>query len=297
MVAFLATGKNGLAISEFQKALELDPRNADALTGEAHAFEHAGRAVDAEAAYKKAIALRPDYWDGYDSLGLFYDSQGRYGEAVAQIRRAIELTPDNARAYSNLGSVYIDEGDHGKFPEAEIALRKSLELSPSYIAYANLGYLYALLDRYQESVQMTEKALELNDRDYLTWANLAMAYEGLQDHAKLQSALDRELPLLEQVVQSSPRDAGTQARLALLYAQKKQRDKALSRAQTALALTSDDPDVLENVGETFETLGDRAHAIQYIEKSLQKGYSLETLKGAPALRNLLSDPNFRASSK
>ena len=106
--------------------------------------------------------------------------------------------------------------------------------------------------------------------------------------------MNRELPLLEAAAQSTPRDAGVQSRLALLYAQKKQRDKALARIQTALALAPDDPDVLENVGEAYETLGDRKRAIENIEKSLQKGFPLASLKSEPAVKNLLSDPNFQA---
>ncbi len=290
-------GKNDLALTEFQHALQLDPRNADALTGLAHSYEHAGRLADAEAAYKKAIALRPDYWDGYNSLGLFYHRQARYEDAAAQYIHATQLTPDNAQAYSNLASTYIDEGDARKFPEAEKALRRSIELSPSYGAYANLGYLYALQQRFAESAAATEKALQFNDRDFIVWANLAMAYEGLHDQAKLEAAMDRELPLLEAAAQSRPRDAGVQSRLALLYAQKKIRDKAVARIQTSLALAPDDPDVLENVGETYETLGDRKQAIENIEKSLQKGYSLESLKSDPAMRSLLSDPNFRPNTK
>jgi serine/threonine-protein kinase len=290
-------GKNDLALTEFQQALQLDPRNADALTGMAHSYEHAGRATDAEAAYKKAIALRSDYWDGYNSLGQFYQRQARYQDAAAQYVHATELTPDNAPAYSNLASAYIDEGDSKKFPEAEKALKRSLELSPSYGAYANLGYLYALQQRFAESAAITEKALQFNDRDFIVWANLAMAYEGLHNQAKLEAAMDRELPLLEAAAQSRPRDGGVQARLALLYAEKKLRDKALARIQTALALAPDDPDVLENVGETYETLGNRKRAIENVEKSLQKGYSLESLRGEPALKGVLSDPNFRASTK
>src|ERR1700722_9174119 len=157
-----ATGKNDLALSEFERALQLDPRNADALTGEAHAYEHAGRLADAEAAYKKAIALRPDYWDGYSSLATFYDNQGKYDDAIKQLLHAAELTPDNAAVYTNLGSIYLDQGDRSKFPEAEKALRKSLELGPTYGALANLGYLYALQGRYQESADTTEKALQIN---------------------------------------------------------------------------------------------------------------------------------------
>jgi len=292
-----ATGKNDLALTEFQRALQLDPRNAEALAGEARSYERSARPADAEAAYKKAIALRPDYWDGYNSLGNFYDAQGKYDDAVAQFKRAIELTPDNAQVYSNLGAVYLDTGDPKKYSLAEVALRKSNELSPNYPAYANLAFLYSSEQRFAESADACEKALKLNDKDFLTWANLAAAYDGLKDKAKADAARDRELPLLEAAVESNSRDAGAQARLALLYAEKSIRDKALTRIQTALALAPDDADVLENVGEAYEILGDRRHAIEAIEKSLQKGYSLEQLKSDPTLKVLLTDPNFRPSKK
>ncbi len=292
-----ATGKNDLALTEFQRALQLDPRNSEALSGEARSYERSARPADAEADYKKAIALRPDYWDGYNSLGNFYDAQGKYDDAVAQFKRAIELTPDNAQVYSNLGAVYLDTGDAKKYPLAEAALKKSIELSPNYPAYANLAFLYSSEQRFGEAADACEKALRLNDKDFLTWANLAAAYDGLNDKAKADGARDRELPLLERAVESNSRDAGAQARLALLYAQKKMRDKALTRIQTALALAPDDADVLENVGEAYEILGDRRHAIEAIEKSLQKGYSLEQLKSDPMLRVLLTDPNFRPRTK
>jgi serine/threonine protein kinase/Flp pilus assembly protein TadD len=291
------TGHADLALTEFQRALQLDPRNADALTGLAHSYENAGRIADAEASYKKAIALRPDYWDGYNSLGLFYDRQSKYDDAIAQLQHAIELTPDNAQAYSNLGAFYLDTGDSKKFPQAETALKKSIQLGPSYGAFANLGYLYDSQKRYADSAAALEHAAQLNDKDYNVWANLASAYEHLNDSAKLAAARDKELPLLEQAAQSSPRDGGVQSRLALLYAQESLRDKSLSRLQTSLALAPDDPDVLDNVGEAYETLGDRAHAIQYIEKSLQKGYSLESLKSSRGLQSLLADPNFRPNGK
>ncbi|HZC23360.1 MAG TPA: protein kinase [Candidatus Binatia bacterium] len=290
-------GQNDLALSEFQRALRLDSRNADALQGEAHSYNLAGRTADAEAAYKQAIALRPDYWDGYNSLGLFYDDHGKYDDAIAQLQHAIQLTPDNAQAYSNLGAAYLDSGDPKKASQAEAALKKSIELSPSYPAYANLGFLYHARHDYTDAAAVTEKALALNDKDFMVWANLAAAYESMGDLDKAAAAQDREQPLLEQALEKSPRDAGSHARLGLLYAHKKLREKALSQIRTALALAPEDSDVLQNVGETYELLGDRKHAIEYIEKSLQKGYSLEAVKSDPYLKNLLSDPNFRPSSK
>jgi serine/threonine-protein kinase len=291
------TGKYDLALQEYQRALQLDPRSADAVIGLADSYDSAGRTADSETAYRKAIALRPDYWAGYNELGVFLDNHQRYDEAVAQFRHAIDLTPDNASVYLNLGAVYNDNGDPKHYADAERVLRKSIDLEPSYPAYANLGYLYTQQQKYAEAADVVEKALKLNDKDYLVWGNLAIAYEGLKDKDRASKAWDREIALLEQAVQDTPRDAVVQANLALLYAKKKLREKAFSRIQSALVLSPDDPNVLEAVGEAYEDLGDRAQALQYIEKSLQKGYALATLKNVPDLQGLISDPSFRPSTK
>ncbi len=290
-------GEYELALQEYQRALQLDPRSADALIGIAHSYDSAGRTADAEAAYRKAIALRPDSWNGYNSLGTFLHGHQRYDEAIAQFRHAIALTPDNAPVYLNLGAAYIDKGYPKDYPEAEQMLQKSIALAPSYAAYANLGYLYIQERKYAEAADAVEKALQLNDKNYLVWGNLARAYEGLKDNEKMGKAQDREIALLEQAVQDTPRDGVVQANLGLLYAKKKLREKAISRVQSALALSPDDANVLEAVGEAYEDLGDRAQALQYIEKSLQKGYALADLKTILDLQGLLSDPNFNPSGR
>src|SRR5215470_14360689 len=290
-------GKFELALQEFQRALALDPRNADALIGIAHAYDNAGRLADAEAAYKKAVAFRPDYWDGYNNLGVFYDRHNRYDEAIAQLKRAVELTPDNSRAYLNLAAVYIDTGNTKYFPEAEQALKRSIELSPTYPAYANLGYLYTQQDKNAEAAAALEKALQINDQDFLVWGNLMLAYQGLGNTEKEGMARDREVALLEKSAAENPRDGEVQSYLALMYAQKKMREKSLARIQTALALAPDDSVVLENVGEAYEDLGDREHALQYIELALQKGYGLAGLKSNRSLNALLADPRFRPKGK
>lgn len=291
------TGKYDLALQEYQRALQLDPRSADAVIGLAESYDSAGRTTDAEAAYRKAIALRPDSWDGYNYLGSFLDDHQRYDEAVAQFRHAIELTPDNAPVYLNLGAVYIDTGDPKHYPDAERMLRKSIALEPSYPAYTNLGYLYIQLKKYGEAADVAGKALQLNDKDYIGWGNLRLAYEGLKDNEKAGKARDREIALLEQSAQDTPRDSVVQSTLGLLYAQKKLREKAISRIQSALVLSPDDPNVLEAAGEAYEDLGERAQALKYIEKSLQKGYGLAALKNISYLQGLMSDPSFRPSGK
>jgi eukaryotic-like serine/threonine-protein kinase len=292
-----ATGKLDLALGEYQHALQLEPHNADAVMGEGNVYDRMGRTADAEDAIKKGVALRPDYWDGYNTLGQFYDNQHRYDDAIAAYQRAAQLTPDNAIVYINIAAAYIDRGNPNDSPAAEAALKKSIALGPSYPAYANLALLYMNEKRYADSVAMSQKALQFNDKNFLVWANLMSAYELLGQKDSAKSARSHAISLLEEQVKADPEDATSQAYLADLYAEDAQHDKALTRIQAALAGSPDDRNILELAGETYENLGDRRRALEYIERALQKGYSLDDLKGNPDLQNLLTDPNFRPNAK
>jgi len=283
------TGKYDLALQEFQHALQLNPRDPDALSGIARAYERAGRLQDAEANYKSAAALRPDYWSGYNNLGFFYYRQRRYADALAQFQRVIALTPDNATAYSNLATV---ESDLGRNSESEAALKKSIEIAPSYAAYSNLGAVYYSEKRYADAAAATEKALALNSDDYRVWLNLENSYAWLGDSAKANTSADRALELLEGQLKVRPRDARVNSALAVLYARKKMRDKSLTRIQTALALSADEPWVLMDAAEAYEELGDRHQAIHYAEEGLKRGYDPDDLKNIPGLQPVLKDPNF-----
>ena len=285
-------GNHDLALQEFQHALTLDPRNANALQGMAHSHESAGRISEAESTYKQAAALRPDYWDGIEELGLFYDRHERYPEAIEQLRRVVQLTPDNAQAFSNLGAIYIDTSDPKFRSDAEAALNKSIELSPSYSAYANLGSLYYDDKRYTEAASMMERALQINPENYLVWNWLMNAYEWLDQKEKVAAALDKAFSLASRDAELKPRDAASHAVLAYLSAKKKLPEKAQSNLQTSLILAPDDPDILEDAACTYELLLDRPRAIEEAEKALQKGYALERMKNDPVLRGVVSDPTF-----
>jgi serine/threonine protein kinase/tetratricopeptide (TPR) repeat protein len=292
-----AGGKHDLALQEFQRALQLNPRDADALGGIAHANEASGRVAEAEAAFQKAAALRPDNWDGADELANFYNRQGKYAEAIVQYRRAIDMTPDNAQVYSNLAAAYLNRGTAPDLPEAEKALKKSIDLSPSYPAYANLGILYMQEKRFAEAASVTEQALQLNKQDFMVWNNLLVAAEWLKDKNRADAAREQMLNLVQRAAQSRPKDPLPQSVLALLYSQTGFNEKALTRIRAALALGPDDPQVLANVGGAYENLHDRRKALETIHKALEKGYPLEEVKNDPELQELITDPNFRPREK
>jgi Tfp pilus assembly protein PilF len=157
--------------------------------------------------------------------------------------------------------------------------------------------LYLEEKRYADAATATEQALKIDNRDYMVWNNLMLAYQQLKEDSKAEAARRRTEQLAEQVVTAKPQDAMAYSMLARLYAMDKLPEKSRSRVQTALALAPEDPNVLSEVGEAYELMGNRQQALKYIHQSLQKGYALEDLISDPTLQALVADPNFRPSSK
>jgi tetratricopeptide (TPR) repeat protein len=119
------------------------------------------------------------------------------------------------------------------------------------------------------------------------------AYMELGQKSNAEAAREHAIKILEQAVVAKPENATTQIALASLYAQKGQREKAIIRAQAALARAPDDPNILELAAETYEALGDRRRALDCVDRALKNGYPLAQLRDTPELRNVLSDPAFR----
>jgi serine/threonine-protein kinase len=228
---------------------------------------------------------------------LFYDRQGKYPQAIAAYKRALEITPDNAQVYLNLGGAYIEAGDPKQFPEAEQALKKSLAMNPTYAVYANLGSLYAQERKWAQAADMAEKSLALNGNDYLVWDNLAEYYKWLNQKDKVEQVRARMLPMVESKVASDPRDAMAQAVLANLYAEKGMKAQALTRIGSADGLSPDDPQVLQEVADAAEKLGDRKAALEYINRALQKGATIDSLASDPDLREPLKDLGVKLPAK
>jgi serine/threonine-protein kinase len=287
------TGNHDLAIQEFQKAISLDPRDSEALSGLATSFKNAGRNTEAEAAYIRAAALRPNDWKGYNDLGIFYEGIGRPKDAISQFDRAIALTPDNAWPYANLGIAYMDFDDPIMLDNADKALTRSIAISPTFAAYANLGFLYAQQHRFAESVAATKAALKLNSQNYDLWDNLTAAYEWIKDDKDASIAREKTIELLVEKAKMNPQNVGVQAKLAALYAKNHANEKAVDKINIALALSPDNQYVLSQIADAYELLGDREKAIQVLQKAVKKGLSKAALNEDPEIQYLIHDPQFK----
>jgi tetratricopeptide (TPR) repeat protein len=125
--------------------------------------------------YDKAIELNPDNADAYYKRGDAYAEIGEYGQAIADYSKAIELAPGHALAYFNRAYA---SGEIGEYNKAIVDYSKAIELNPSDAqAYYNRGLDYQNKGEVPKAVSDLEKCIELSTDSELTEAAQQALYE------------------------------------------------------------------------------------------------------------------------
>ena len=287
----VGSGRLEEAEKDFARALDLDPSNAEALAGLARTYEATGRTAEAEATYRRAIERRPGYWAGYNNLGALYYATGRYPQAEAMFQKVVELTPDNLRGYGNLGGIYHLAG---KDDLAEATLRKSIAIKPTGEALSNLGTIQFFRGRHAEAARSFEAAIRLGSAEYKLLYNLAAAYAlAPGEKEKAPEAWRHAVEAAERERAVNPKDAPLLADLADGYANLGETAKARATLGEALAIGAQNVNVMFQAGSVYETLGDRAQALAWVQRALEGGYSRDEVLRVPHLAGLRADPRFQ----
>jgi hypothetical protein len=114
---------------------------------------------DAEVHFKKAIELNPKYAEAYANLGALYAKFKEYDKAIKLYQECIKIKPTYAGAYTNLGNALNKTKRHEEavyFHKTAISLddKSANHFSNCASAYKNLG-------RFDKAKSLYEKALSL----------------------------------------------------------------------------------------------------------------------------------------
>jgi adenylate cyclase len=200
-----AIGKEAdAAFALCEQALSIDPDNVRALLGLALKLwlpEALGLSRDpkgdlerADEFASKAIAIDPDFAWAHGTKGWILQNQQRPEESVPEFERALALDPSGADAYSGLGVDYLTLG---RFDQSLEVLDKAIRASPSDPSltyyYGNKAWANFGLKRYDEAIELARRALAINP--YNPYANVVLvAALALTGHdAEAREALQRYL--------------------------------------------------------------------------------------------------------
>ena len=127
--AFEYYGKrdNDRAIANFNAAIRIDPRNADAFYGRGNAWSEKLDNVRAFADYNHAIRLDPNHAAALNNRGVAWLTVGQNDRAVADFSAAIRIDPRDADYYNNRGNAWHLNGDNDR---AIADLDEAIRLNP-----------------------------------------------------------------------------------------------------------------------------------------------------------------------
>ncbi len=239
---YLKEGKFDEAIAEYNKAMDINPRN-DILNklGQAHQQKRsAGKSKDTTPKIdtfksEKALDKTPDLTEA-DKIAQkasiemllrkgasFYD-KGMIDKAIETFKEVLEIDHEDQEAHYNLGNAYADKG---MFDESIEMYKKAVENNPEFVdAYLNLGTLYLDMDLIDEAISLCKQAVKANPNDPFLCFHLGEAYA-------LNLQYKEAIAAYNDAMSKNPMDPETHYRLAESYYETEQFDMALTHATKA----------------------------------------------------------------
>jgi TolB-like protein/Tfp pilus assembly protein PilF len=241
-----------------ERALELNPRLAEAHASRGFLDRLRQDSVGAERALRRAIELDPEYSTARSWLGLTLTDLGRLREARAEFERAYESDPLSPIIGTNLAYALWKGGD---VETAREHFHRVIEITPEFtVAHSGMAHLERRAGRPELAQEWWERASRINPHRAYYPANLALLH------------LDQEnLPAAEQALQRAeamaPNDTQiVRTRMAVLIAAGRD-DELLSFTEGRLQGERSSAETLANAALAQLVCGQAGKALGYYERA------------------------------
>ena len=165
------------AIQDFSKAVELDPKNTEALGGRGWANAEMEDFEQAWEDFNQVIALDPEDSEAYEGRAWCLEKQGKYDLALKDYSTAIKLNPVSSEAYEGRGWVWSAKEDHEK---AIADFTRAIEIKPGLaVAYEGRGLSYKETGRYEPALADYTQAIKLDPENYDAYFTRSYVLESL----------------------------------------------------------------------------------------------------------------------
>lgn len=212
---------NGLKSTEwyYQKALELNPNQFDALSNLSGLYVETNRIEEALIITRKMLEIDPHNANSHFSLGYIYRYAGMLDEAIESMETALEIDPNNTR-FRSIISTYCSAGKYEK------------ALSKVYLDPGDYGIGYSALiafnqEQYQETQRLFSQVLEIDKNGI--WGLIAQLHIAVIDGDQKPGK-----EVLRKMVDTDVIDAENMYYFASFHALLKETDNSLDMLEKAV---------------------------------------------------------------
>lgn len=310
--AYLARGTAALeqrntanARKDFMMAHETAPRDSYPYINLASVALAENKADEAAGFYESALTMDSTNFNALSGLIRLYAARDELGKAHARIDQVLNAFPNNASLHYLKAQAY---GFERNSAQAEIELRKTLDLDPNYLAaYSSLGTLFINTNQQDRAIAEYQKILERRPDNATAHTLIGMLDESRQNYdaaaesyrkalGKDQNApiaannlawlyavngkgnLDEAVRMAQGVVQKNPNIPGFVDTLGWVYYKKGLYGAAIEQLQKAVALDerasksgsgNPAPDFRYHLGMALKARGDKAAARRELEQAVR----------------------------
>lgn len=157
---FVESGGYEKAINYFEKAIKIDPKNAEAYTGKGQALGLLNLYPESLEYANQGITLNPNDAQAYIVKAIALTDLERYNAALIAADNAIKLKPESAEAYNAKGNaLYFLE----RYEEALICYEKVIKIDPGLVhAYNSKGNTLYHLGKYAEAIKSYDETINVD---------------------------------------------------------------------------------------------------------------------------------------
>ena len=174
-----------------ERALALDPQNAQVQFTKGNVLNALGQYELAASALRLALELQSDFPEALNNLGNILLNLRCHSESIATFERAIAQRTDYAEALANLANAQCE----ARYPDlAEKALLEAIRIKPEFAAaHSNLGNAYFDQGKVDLALESYHRGIELgqDDRDFVPNYLFALNYSPSASDADLAAETRR----------------------------------------------------------------------------------------------------------
>ena len=252
-------GKSEAAVDLIQRAISLNPNEAEFHNNLAVALLAVGDSDKSIDAASRAIALRGDYPEALNNLGNAQAAAGRLEKAIEAYDRALERRSDFPEAFNNRGNALRHMG---RFDEAIAAYQRAIGQNSNYAdAHANLGIALQAIGRLDEAIDSFRLAVALEPGNVRTWNSLgALLFEA--------GIFDEAMECYTKAISARPSFADSCNSRGLVLQKLGRFEEAIADHRRAVSLKPDFPEALTALGTALRQNGQLDEAIGCYERAL-----------------------------
>lgn len=283
--------------------------------------------TEAERLFRNAIEKDPNFALAYVGLAdVMVMNKANTQLALNATERALALDPNLPEAHATLGFIRLFH--EWRWPDAEQALRKSIDLNPGYVtAHHWFAQLLTIQGRHEEAKAEMQRALQINPHSYNILGDLGQIYYFNREYREAEAYCLRALQiypdfgfahnyLFSIYLKTGEHDKAVEARLAAEKShsafphQSAERQKQVEAELEKIRKTYRETGIRQFVesrihgphdglacsvlSTLYAFLGEKDKALTCLEKAYEeRGFFLVFVKADPVFDNLRSEPRYQ----